>query len=138
MKQPCELVVARFLPALRATIVRTLLAEYRLKQADVARAMGLTQAAVSHYAHATRGTDEEVLTTFPELGGYARAMAREIARGASEPAQVRAICDACEEIRGGEKFCRFHAAENHHEGACNACGTQSAPTFVAFPALTRS
>lgn len=108
MKQPCEIIVAKFLPTLRGVIVRTLLTDYGLKQMEVAHAMGLTQAAVSHYFNSARGTDPELVERFPEIEQYARALAAEIAKGARETEQVARICDACQEIRAGDKFCRFH------------------------------
>jgi len=108
MKQPCELIVAKFLPAMRGVLVRTLLNDYGLKQMQVAKALGLTQAAVSHYYNSARGTDPEVLARFPEIAEHARQIAQEVARGSDEAAQSAMICEACHEIRGTENFCKFH------------------------------
>ncbi len=49
MIQPQEVVVAKLLPTIRARLARELLRSFRMKQIDVAKAMGITQAAVSHY-----------------------------------------------------------------------------------------
>src|SRR5216117_157580 len=67
MLQPQELVVARLLPTIRARLARELLHTYKMKQVDVARSMGITQAAVSHYNTQSRGVDQEMLHLFPEI-----------------------------------------------------------------------
>src|SRR5207245_9459429 len=65
MLQPQELVVARLLPTIRARLARELLHTYKKKQVDVARSVGLTQAAVGHYHTQGRGLERELLRRFP-------------------------------------------------------------------------
>src|SRR3989442_12357940 len=64
MLQPQELVVARLLPTIRARLARELLQTYKMKQVDVARSMGLTQAALSHYNKPSGSADAESLRHF--------------------------------------------------------------------------
>src|SRR5438128_12428238 len=64
MLQPQELVVARLLPTIRARLARELLHTYKMEQVDVARSMGITQAAVSHYNTQSRGVDQDILRPF--------------------------------------------------------------------------
>lgn len=108
MKQPCELIVAKFLPAIRGELVRILLNEYGLKQTQVANAMGLTQAAVSHYYNSARGTDPELRERFPEIQDHARRIAEGVAKGSTEAQQAEQVCEACHDIRGTDKFCQYH------------------------------
>src|SRR2546429_5974912 len=81
MLQPQELVVAKLLPTIRARLARELLRTYKKKQIDVARAMGITQAAVSHYNTQSRGVDQEMLRLFPEIKPYVHELAESIAEG---------------------------------------------------------
>src|SRR5436309_13569385 len=67
MLQPQELVVARLLPTIRARLARELLHTYKMKQVDVARPMGITQAALRQYNTQRRGVEQEMLLLYPEL-----------------------------------------------------------------------
>ena len=49
MLQPSEVTAAKLLPTIRARLAQELLEVHRLKQVQVARSLGITQAAVSHY-----------------------------------------------------------------------------------------
>ncbi len=87
MLQPQELVVAKLLPTIRARLARELLRTYKKKQIDVARAMGITQAAVSHYNTQSRGVDQEMLRLFPEIKPFVASTTR--AWGTSIPTARR-------------------------------------------------
>lgn len=116
-----EILTERFLPTLRSLVVQRLLDGHGMKQTEVARAMGLTQAAVSHYRNNARGRDADVLARFPELHDYADDIAGQVAAGASEPQQVAAISAVCDAIRRSPKFCDFHLETSRYEGACDVC-----------------
>src|SRR5213083_1458418 len=79
MLQPQELVVAKLLPTIRARLARELLRTYKMKQVDVARSMGITQAAVSHYNTQSRGVDQEMLRLFPEIKAFVNELADRLA-----------------------------------------------------------
>ncbi|HVL87024.1 MAG TPA: hypothetical protein VM681_03300 [Candidatus Thermoplasmatota archaeon] len=129
MQLPHELVVFKFLPVLRGQVVRILLSEHKLKQTEIARAMGITQAAVSHYFHADRGHDEPLLSMFPEIGVHARSIASAIAEGASEPMQVALFAKAVNEMMSTERFCSYHKASSGIE-QCNVCFEENFARFV--------
>ena len=52
----CEIVEKSILPSIRALVAKELINEYGLKQEDVARCLGITQSAISHYIRNVRGT----------------------------------------------------------------------------------
>src|SRR6266571_2342277 len=81
MLQPQELVVAKLLPTIRARLARELLRTYKMKQVGVARSMGITQAAVSHYNTQSRGMDQEMLRLFPEISPFVDELAEALNRG---------------------------------------------------------
>jgi predicted transcriptional regulator len=108
MRPPCEIVVNKVLPHIRADIVKILINEYDMKQIDVSKRLGITQASVSQYLSSTRGGNKEFHAMFPEIEEYARAIAKKIASGEARDSQVALICGMCSKIREGEKFCDYH------------------------------
>ncbi len=55
MKTPCEIVVWYVLPTIRREIARELVTSYHMKQVDVGRIFGVTDAAISQYLKKKRG-----------------------------------------------------------------------------------
>lgn len=66
----------RLLPILRAYIAKELIERYGLTQVEVARKLGITQAAVSHYLHNKRGFKE--LEEFKEVSKVIQSTLREV------------------------------------------------------------
>jgi uncharacterized protein len=60
VKIPCELIVWYVLPSIRRELARELVDTYHLSQAEVARRFGVTDAAISQYLKAKRGTSKEI------------------------------------------------------------------------------
>jgi len=60
MLLPSEIEAKYTIPALRAFIAKRLISEYGFTQEQVAKAMGLTQAAVSNYIRGVRGIKMEL------------------------------------------------------------------------------
>src|SRR5256886_12334857 len=95
MLQPQELVVAKLLPTIRARLARELLRTYKMKQVDVARSMGITQAAVSHYNTQSRGVDQEMLRLFPEIKPFVNELADRLAHGITPSAPISSVNVFC-------------------------------------------
>jgi predicted transcriptional regulator len=55
MLLPSEIEAKSLIPAVRAILAKKLIGEYSLKEEDVAKDLGITQAAVSNYVRGTRG-----------------------------------------------------------------------------------
>ncbi|UCE35892.1 MAG: hypothetical protein JSW00_10010 [Thermoplasmata archaeon] len=79
-----------------------------MKQIEVAKRLGITQASVSQYLSSTRGEDEEFQKLFPEIGEYAKSIAEKIASGEDKEHQVALLCEMCSTIREEGKFCEYH------------------------------
>ena len=120
MKPPCEIVVTKMLPHIRASIVKILTQEYNMKQIEVAKTLGITQASVSQYLSSTRGEDEEFQKLFPELEDYAKIIAERIASGEQKVNQVGLLCEMCAAIREDGKFCEYHRNLLHVD-KCGIC-----------------
>ncbi len=121
MIQPQEVVVAKLLPTIRARLARELLRSYRMKQIDVAQAMGITQAAVSHYNTQSRGMDQEMLRRFPEIKKFVDGLAQRIARGMTMSDQISTINEFCVGLMQTQRFCEYHKGLGDVDPMCNAC-----------------
>jgi len=108
LKPPCEIIVNRMLPHIRAEIVRILINGHNMKQIDVARMLGITQASVSQYISSVRGGDDVLQKMFPEMTQYAQSIAEKIASGENKEGQIALLCQICEHIREKENFCSYH------------------------------
>lgn len=124
MKPPCEIVVNRMLPRIRAEIVRILTQEYDMKQIEVSKRLGITQAAVSQYLSSTRGGDNAFQNIFPEMEEYAQAIAKSIASGEDKDTQLSLLCECCSKIREEEKFCSLHKSIIKLQ-SCDVCNRSS-------------
>ena len=58
MLLPSEIEAKSLIPAVRAILAKKLIREYSLKEEDIAKVLGITQAAVSNYVRGTRGDME--------------------------------------------------------------------------------
>src|SRR5437870_12806941 len=108
MLQPQELVVAKLLPTIRARLARELLRTYKMKQVDVARSMGITQAAVSHYNTQSRGVDQEMLRLFPEIKPFVNELADRLANGMTLSDQIASVNEFCSGLMLTARLCQYH------------------------------
>jgi predicted transcriptional regulator len=103
MKPPCELIVTRVLPTIRAAIVKTLIEDYKMKQLEISNLLGISQSAVSQYYTSARGVDKNLIKTFPEIEKYAKEVAKKVVKGKIVSSQI-ILCEPCMNIRKKEKF----------------------------------
>ena len=120
MKTPCELVVGKILPSLRAAVVKELSGKYHMKQSDIAKKMGITQASVSQYLSSSRAGSAKVVESFPKIKIYADDIARRIAHGEDKFEVYSVLCTACRDIRSDEQFCKMHRISSNLPG-CDIC-----------------
>jgi len=107
MLLPCEVAVKSLIPAIRSAIARELTQTHGLKQKDVADLLGITQTAVSKYAHHVRGTVlkiEEVEEVQPTI----REIVVSLANGhMSKYELVMKFCVVCEIVRRNRLMCEL-------------------------------
>ena len=120
MKTPCELVVGKILPSLRACVVKELSGKYHMKQSDIAKKLGITQASVSQYLSSSRAGSAKVTETFPKIKTYADDIAKRIVRGEDKYEWYSVLCIACKDIRSDDEFCRMHKIASNLSG-CDIC-----------------
>ncbi len=120
MKTPCELVVGKIMPSMRASVVKELSGKYHMKQADIARKLGITQASVSQYLSSTRAAGTKMSESFPQIKKHASDIAKRIAAGEDRFEWSSVLCRACKEIRETEAFCKMHRIDYNLTG-CDIC-----------------
>jgi predicted transcriptional regulator len=120
VKTPCELVVGRILPVLRASVVRELSKKHKMKQSDIAKKLGITQASVSQYLSSARGGGSEMLENFPKIEDYAETISRRIVAGEPRNEWHGILCQVCRDIRSDEEFCRMYKVTLNLDG-CDVC-----------------
>jgi predicted transcriptional regulator len=120
MKTPCELVVGKILPTLRASVVKELSGKHHMKQSDIARELGITQASVSQYLSATRAGGTKITESFPKIKTYANEIANRIVAGENKMEWYGVLCKACQDIRSDDEFCKMHRIASNLSG-CDIC-----------------
>ena len=113
--------MAKLLPTIRARLAKELLRTYKMKQVDVARSMGITQAAVSHYNTQSRGVDQDMVRRFPEIKTFVDRLAGRIARGLGQGEQISQLNEFCANLMLTARFCDYHKSLGDIDPTCTAC-----------------
>ena len=95
-KPPCELLVKYVLPALRFIMAKKLIEEHGFTQTTAAKALGTTQAAISHYMRFKRGWRwAERLMSIDEVKSLVEESVKKIASSEEHRLDVLDMCQLC-------------------------------------------
>jgi predicted transcriptional regulator len=126
MLLPSEIEAKSLIPAVRAILAKKLIKEYTLKEEDVAKVLGITQAAVSNYVRGTRG-DIELISKLESVREVMR-MIDDIARDLStnkaySPSTLAKFIGLCNYMRYTLLICDVHHSieSNIDEQVCEQC-----------------
>ena len=126
MLLPSEIEAKSLIPAVRAILAKKLIKEYSIKEEDVARVLGITQAAVSNYVRGTRG-DVELITKLESVREVMR-MIDDIAKDLSTnkaytPSTLAKFVGLCNYMRYTLIICDVHHSmeSNIDEQICEQC-----------------
>jgi len=126
MLLPSEIEAKSLIPAVRAILAKKLIKEYSLKEEDVARVLGITQAAVSNYVRGTRG-DMELISKLESVREVMR-MIDDIAKDLSTnkaytPSTLAKFIGLCNYMRYTLLICDVHHSieSNIDEQICEQC-----------------
>lgn len=105
LRPPCETVVKKSLPILRSLIIKDLIEKYGFSQVEVAKKLGMTQAAISQHVSSKRGIKKSnKLEMSSELKMMARKIAKDIDKNRQSDFDVTPhLCDLCLGYRGKKK-----------------------------------
>lgn len=126
MLLPSEIEAKSLIPAVRAILAKKLIGEYSLKEEDVAKDLGITQAAVSNYVRGTRG-DTELISKLESVREVMR-MIDDIAKDLSTnkaytPSTLAKFVGLCNYMRYTLIICDVHhrIESNIDEQICEQC-----------------
>ena len=126
MLLPSEIEAKSRIPAVRAILAKKLIREYSLKEEDVAKDLGITQAAVSNYVRGTRG-DIELISKLESVREVMR-MIDDIAKDLSTnkaytPSTLAKFVGLCNYMRYTLIICDVHHSiePNIDEQVCEQC-----------------
>ena len=126
MLLPSEIEAKSLIPAVRAILAKKLIGEYSLKEEDVAKDLGITQAAVSNYVRGTRG-DIELISKLESVREVMR-MIDDIAKDLSTnkaytPSTLAKFVGLCNYMRYTLIICDVHHSiePNIDEQVCEQC-----------------
>jgi predicted transcriptional regulator len=110
MSVPCEVAVKCVLPVVRAMLAKELMANYRLKQTEVAEMLRVSQPAISLYCRSIRGRAID-LENDEDVGNLVRNFARALAANKlSRRDLIPKYCEICKTIRAKGLLCELHKA----------------------------
>jgi len=92
IKTPCETALWYTLPAIRRELARILVEDFKMRQREVAKILGLTEAAVSYYIHKKRGRAVEFDENIKEK---IRELAIDIVNGENHSLLSKKVCELC-------------------------------------------
>lgn len=126
MLLPSEIEAKSLIPAVRAILANKLIKEYSLKEEDVAKVLGITQAAVSNYVRGTRG-DLDLISKLESVREVMR-MIDDIARDLSTnraytPSTLAKFIGLCNYMRYTLIICDVHhrIESDIDEQVCEQC-----------------
>jgi uncharacterized protein len=126
MLLPSEIEAKSLIPAIRSILAQKLIKEYCLKEEDVAKVLGVTQAAVSNYVRGTRGDTQLVakLESVLEVTRMIEDIARDLASNkAYTPSTMAKFVQLCNYMRYTFIICDVHRTMESHidEKVCEQC-----------------
>jgi len=110
MLVPCEVAVKCVLPTVRAMLAKELMTKHNLKQAEVAKLLGVSQPAISLYSRKIRGKALDLENDHDAkklIGNLADSLAK---GGLSHKEFIPAFCEICRTIRAKGLLCKMHKA----------------------------
>ena len=126
MLLPAEIETKTLIPALRAILAKKLAHEYKIREDEISKMLGVTQAAVSNYIRGTRG-DPKLIAKLVEVKEVSE-MINEIAsilssQQAYTPASLSKFIGLCNYIKSSLLICDIHKTleTNIDDALCKQC-----------------
>lgn len=106
---PCESLMKSILPAMRAAAIKELSEKYKLNQVEIAKRLGLTQAAVSKYLSGKYGRKIKEFEKNEKLQKLSREIASVVAKRDDETTPTN--CFTCPSLSGADCLIRHLTME---------------------------
>ncbi len=124
-KFPCEVVIQFVLPAMRKEMVMCFKNEKKLKQREIAKILGITDAAVSQYVKGKRGAkfqfDVNAKKKIKEMCIALYDHYQDHKKNHTGNEFMTSACKICKELRSSKALCHLHESIGIDIGNCEAC-----------------
>lgn len=128
MLLPAEIESKSLIPALRAILAKKLANQHKIKEDEISKMLGVTQAAVSNYIRGTRGdpklieqllSQKQVVEMLDEISDNLSS------NNAYTPASLSKFIGLCNYIKTSLLICDIHHSleSNIDEAVCKECET---------------
>jgi len=130
MKTPCEIVVWYVLPTIRRELAKELVDVYKMKQSQVAKMFGVTDAAISQYLKNKRG-DSSIIENSDKYSVFENEIkesARLMAEGKTDISVE--MCRICTSMKNVGLLAQVYTDSTGHPAPKCACGDTYIQTFM--------
>lgn len=128
MLLPAEIESKTMIPALRAILARKLADQHKIREDEISKMLGVTQAAVSNYIRGTRGDPKLIsqLSSQKQIVEMIDEISENLASSkAYTPASLSKFIGICNYIKTSLLICDIHhnLESNIDEAICKECET---------------
>jgi predicted transcriptional regulator len=126
MLLPAEIETKTMIPAIRAILAKKLIEEHGIREEEVSKLLGVTQAAISNYVRGTRGDPILInkLLEVKEVSEMINDICNNLASNmAYTPASLSKFIGLCNYIKSSLLICDIHhnLETNIDEAVCKEC-----------------
>lgn len=126
MLLPSEIETKTLIPAIRAILAKKLIEEHKIREEEVSKLLGVTQAAISNYVRGTRGDPTLInkLLDIKEVSSMIDDISNNLASNmAYTPASLSKFIGLCNYIKSSLLICDIHhnLEANIDEAVCKEC-----------------
>jgi len=128
MLLPAEIESKTMIPALRAILAKKLANQHKIREDEISKMLGVTQAAVSNYIRGTRGDPKLIsqLSSQKQIGEMINEISDNLASNrAYTPASLSKFIGICNYIKTSLLICDIHhnLESDIDEAICKECET---------------
>ncbi len=128
MLLPAEIESKTMIPALRAILAKKLANQHKIREDEISKMLGVTQAAVSNYIRGTRGDPKLIsqLSSQKQIGEMIDEISENLASNkAYTPASLSKFIGICNYIKTSLLICDIHhnLESDIDEAICKECET---------------
>jgi len=128
MLLPAEIESKTMIPALRAILAKKLAVQHKVREDEISKMLGVTQAAVSNYIRGTRGDPKLIsqLSSQKQIGEMIDEISENLASNkAYTPASLSKFIGICNYIKTSLLICDIHhnLESDIDEAICKECET---------------
>ena len=128
MLLPAEIESKTLIPALRAILAKKLAVTHKIREDEISKMLGVTQAAVSNYIRGTRGDPkliEQLLSQNQVVEMISEISDNLASNKAYTPASLSKFIGLCNYIKSSLMICEIHhnLESNIDEAVCKECET---------------